>query len=483
MDNRGQITVFLCLILTSMLLIGLTSLEVIRLNTGRAMLSQAAKGAMENLKAGYNRELFEAYHLLMLDKNCNGRGEAGLEALTEEYLEYTLGESDIAGVRVTDVILTGSADILQDECKPLKEQITEYMKYKSEISAANDLIRFITDGEEMVDDVQSAVEEGKNEKNENESDWAGDDPREVLKDSTGTGLLAVVTPDGTVPSKEAFDMEDFPSQINTEEANEDMNINFEDIDILEAQLGISNSDCIASFQENYYGMAYALECFDYYTCDKIYDNPMKCEVEYMICGKDNDYDNLSSVVNKIVLHRMPFNFMYLISDKEKIAEIEAIAITLALLPGITYAAVKYLLIGCWSYAETLVEIKSLLAGNKIPYIKTKDTWLTDINKLGNLANIKNLDYEGPAGIDYKGFLMILMAEHTSKLYYRIADIIQLNMRQFNDSFRMKDMIYACTFDISGECDGKYADFIKSRKNVIWADENGYSYHLSMEAGY
>ncbi|MGN0395520.1 MAG: DUF5702 domain-containing protein, partial [Coprococcus sp.] len=294
MDNRGQITVFLCLLLTSMLLIGLTALEMIRINTGKAKFSQASKGAMENLKAGYSRELFEAYHLLLLDKNCNGQGEAGLETLTKEYLDYTLGEDDFLDMQTTDVILTGTVDILQEECAPLKNQITEYMKLYSEVTAVTELADLVMNASDASDEAQNAVEAGRNEMNDKDSDWSGDDPRDVLKDSTSSGLLSIVTPDGTAPSKDKFDKSDFPSK-NRGEEEDDIVINLEDIDILEEQLGTSNSECLLNLQENYYGIAYAIECFDFYTSQKNYDNRMKCEVEYLICGKDNDYDNLSSV--------------------------------------------------------------------------------------------------------------------------------------------------------------------------------------------
>lgn len=72
---------------------------------------------------------------------------------------------------------------------------------------------------------------------------------------------------------------------------------FSDIDRLEAELGnISGTDASA-LQQNGNGILYALSCFDYFTREDGLDNPLKCEVEYLICGKDNDYDNLSAVVN------------------------------------------------------------------------------------------------------------------------------------------------------------------------------------------
>lgn len=482
-NNRGQITVFLSLIMTVMLLIGLTALEVVRLNMGKAVFSYGANGAIEDLKAGYVTELFENYHLLFLDGKFGGQGEAAMEQQVIEYMEYTLSQGGYSDIGIEEVVLTGTVGALEEKCKPLKNEIIEYMKLYSEVSAVENLIDVVTNGDDASEDAQYAVKTGKTEENDSKSDWEGDDPRDILKESTRNGLLTLVTPDGTAPSKNEFDMENYPSKKQGISEEEDTEINFENIDLLESQLGTSDYDCILPLQENYYGIAYGLECFDYYTCEKDYNNPMECEVEYLICGKNSDYKNLSSVVNKIVLHRLPFNFIYLITDKSRLAKIETIAIALSLIPGISYAAVKYLLIGCWSYAETIVEIKSLLAGNKIPYIKTSETWLTDIENLGNIGNIESLDYEGAAGIDYKGFLMILMAEHIDRLYYRMADVIQLNMRQFDENFLMENMLYAWTLQISGSGSKKYMPFIKSQDNVDAIDDNVYQYNISMQAGY
>ncbi len=483
MNNRGQITVFLSLIMAVMLIIGLTVLEVIRINAGKVIFSCGANGAMEDLKAGYQAELFKNYHLLLLDGSFGGQGEAAMEKCVSEYMEYTLSHGGGSDILLTDIILTGTVGVLQEDCTPLKNEIVEYMKIYSEISAVDDLLDMIMNIEDVSEEAQYAINTGKNEENESESDWKGEDPRDVLREGMGSGLISIVTPDGTVPSKNEFDLDNYPSKKQGISESVDTEINLENIDILESQLGTSDYDCVLPLQENYYGIAYGLECFDYYTCKQGYNNPMKCEVEYLICGNNNDYDNLSSVINKIILHRLPFNFIYLLTDKARLSKIEAIAITLSLIPGVSYAAVKYLLIGCWSYAETIVEVKSLLAGNKIPYIKSAETWITDIENLGSIGKIESIDYEGAAGIDYKGFLMILMAENIQRLYYRMADIIQLNMRQLDEDFLMENMLYAWTFDISGICSGRYMSFIKSHIDVNAVDDNIYKYNISMEAGY
>lgn len=484
MNNKGQITVFLCLLLVSMLLIGLTAIEITKINMERAKVSEAAKGAMESLKADYNPDLFEDYHLLLLDRTFAGAGEGAMEERVEEYLDYTLNYRDENTFSINDVAVTGYIGISDNDCQVLKAQITEYMKLYSEIYMAEALVDLISGNTDPSDTASEIVETGQLETNENESDWEGEDPREVLEKSTGSGLLALVVPSGGTPSKDKVDTTDFPSKDkNLSDEGETGTLSFDDIQELEMNLNTSNSDCIAALQQEAYGILYALECFDYYTCEKEYQHPLELEVEYLIGGKDNDYDNLAYVVNMIVLHRIAFNFAYLMTDQTKLAEVESIAIVLSLIPGVSYAVVKYLLLGCWAYAETLVEIKSLLSGNGIPYLKTGDTWLTDINHLGSLGNIEALDYNGVDRIDYKGFLMIFLAEHLNKIYYRMCDVIQLNLRQKDENFLISNCVYAVTMDICVIGTQTYSAFIQSQLGGSGLDDNLYNYSFSLEASY
>lgn len=55
MGNRGQVTVFLCLVLMSLLLLGITTLEMVRVRMGSAKAAEAADGAACEIQAAYNR--------------------------------------------------------------------------------------------------------------------------------------------------------------------------------------------------------------------------------------------------------------------------------------------------------------------------------------------------------------------------------------------------------------------------------------------
>lgn len=167
---------------------------------------------------------------------------------------------------------------------------------------------------------------------------------------------------------------------------------------------------------------------------------MQCEVEYLIAGRDNDYDNLQAVVNRIVLHRMPVNMAVLLTDPEKMAEIDSIALTLSLAPGITYGAAKYLLVACLSYAETLVEIRSLLAGHKIPLVKTGAEWTVDLTVSESLLNLIGWIIQVRMVL-ITGHFIPVSGRKGDVIYERMCDVMQMVVRE--NSRRFDERLYLC----------------------------------------
>ena len=232
-----------------------------------------------------------------------------------------------------------------------------------------------------------------------------------------------------------------------ENVQESMDTSFSDIDRLEAELGKVRGTGKSELGTDINGILYAMECFKN-VMDAEQDNCVfQCEVEYLIAGKDNDYDNLTCVVNQIILHRLPVNMAVLLSDAEKMAEISSMAATLALVPGITYGAAKYLLAACFSYGETILEIRTLLAGGKIPLLKKAADWKLDLAHIGNLTSVEPTSGQTEKGLDYEAFLMLLLAEKNNRMYYRMCDLIQLNTALVQDGFLITNCVDAFTIDI------------------------------------
>ena len=443
MNSKGQITVFMSLLFSSILVLFLAAVEITDIYMKKAKTAQASKGVCESIKADYNAMLFEKYHLLLLDKTYLGKGEGELENRMCEYLQYTLSDD---GFEIDDVILTDTEGVLDNDCRVLKEQIEEYMAlYLSYTAVENLAEEFLSD--DAAEEVQNCIEEGKNEESDESSDWDGDDIRDVLNDGLDAGLLNIVLPSGTTVSGETIDLSACPSESYEQDTeDDDIDTAFDDVDKLEEEIaGISYSS--SDIAENYYGIMYAMTCFTSFTNTGGDGNVFEYEVEYLIAGKDNDYDNLSSVVNRIIIHRLPVNIAVLLTDETRMAEIESMALVLSLIPGITYGAAKYLLAACYAYGETIVEVRSLLAGNSIPAIKTSDEWLLDIENFGEFTDMEGTDYAGADAIDYEDFLMLFLAENSKNIYYRMCDVIQLNISGTYEEFLMENCINAFSADL------------------------------------
>ena len=192
MRNQGHVTVFLSIILISMLLLGLSVLEMARIRMGSAKAAMAAEGAACDVKAAYDKELFEEYHLLAVDSTFGGHGEGKLEQMAQDYLEYTLENGQGDNMSVEDVALAECRGLLENDCENMKLQITDHMKVYMEEKGIEDILEMITSGDKAMEDASGAVENGKNESNQDESSWSGTDPRKALKSILTGGLLNVV---------------------------------------------------------------------------------------------------------------------------------------------------------------------------------------------------------------------------------------------------------------------------------------------------
>ena len=171
-----------------------------------------------------------------------------------------------------------------------------------------------------------------------------------------------------------------------------------------------------------------------------YNNPekntvLKYELEYIISGKDSDKENLASVVEKIVLAKTGINMAYLITDKEKMEQVSAIAASVAIVTGLPFLepVAKGVLISAWSMAEAVNDMKILLSGGKVALTKSKGGWRTSI---GNVTN--GSKKEDSKGLSYKEYCQILIAvQNTGDSLYRIMDLIQINIqKRYNSEFLM-----------------------------------------------
>jgi hypothetical protein len=207
---------------------------------------------------------------------------------------------------------------------------------------------------------------------------------------------------------------------------------------------------------------YLLRYCDYYgNTNK--DGELAYQVEYLIAGKENDIDNLKSVVYRISAIREAANAVYLYSDSVKCGEAEALATALSaamLLPEIAPLLKTTILLG-WAYAESLYDVKTLMAGNPVPLMKDEASWHCDLQSIFGEEQSPSTTISG-SGLYYQDYLRLFLAlSDLQTQTFRFMDIVELDIcaTKGNAAFR----IDACI------------DHITAQANMT----SGYGYTLSI----
>lgn len=177
-------------------------------------------------------------------------------------------------------------------------------------------------------------------------------------------------------------------------------------------------------------------------------------LEYLIAGKESDEANLSSVANRIFGLRTIVWYGYFLTRKDKMAEAEAIAATIASVLALPAAIeiIKYGIVMGWSMDEARKEVKSLLKGEDIPLLP------------GKSEGVK---------LKYQSFLDSFLVIASGKLPIRMVKLIEQNIKlRYYQGFRA-DSMYA---GVNGEVSVKtmprifrlaFLDGIVQRKTDNW----------------
>lgn len=209
--------------------------------------------------------------------------------------------------------------------------------------------------------------------------------------------------------------------------------------------------------ENQYLFTYFKNAVDSHNLgETFFDN----EVEYIICGKRDDSDNLSAIRNRIIGVREILNFSYLHKDKVKMAEATAAAALIT--PGPAAILTRELLLAAWALAESINDYKLLINGYKVALIKSERSWAVDLDSVINNREEDCIYTGDDTGQNYEEYLTLfamLMDDDMRAL--RMMDIIQINMRYFYyDDFRLRDYNGGLRFTVkvngkSREYEAKY----------------------------
>lgn len=453
MGNRGYITVFLTLLISVMLILVVAVLSWVEFSSARGRTASAMRSAMSNVRAEYDRYLFDNYHVLFLDQNPGGEGMGALEAKAESVLQENLGDE----FTVRSCILTGLTCVMDDYCAEFRRQIGEAAKYLAAEKGVSYLM------EKVEDDTPLTAEDmnGLNmEKDKGARKQKGDqDPRKSIRACELVGVAYWILPEDVSFRDYKINYTELPSQGKKGLALKEVDTGFRNMSRLKQGMTEAGG-WLKGMEAEAEGILYAANCFNCLTDRVQEDTVLDLEMEYLISGKKTDDENYKSVINQILVIRTGCNFAYILTDADKMARLSGLAASLTWYFPPAQPVVKYLLAGAWSYIEAVADAYRLVRGKKVPYAKTRQNWLTDLNGLEHLAEVteNSSDDDDEKGLDYEDYLLILLAPRMGVAYYRMLDVMQLNVNQNVESeaekFYLKDAISAFGMRAEVEYEGK-----------------------------
>ena len=153
---------------------------------------------------------------------------------------------------------------------------------------------------------------------------------------------------------------------------------------------------------------------------------MRYQIEYIIGKKNSDEANLKDVAKKLLMVREGLNVAYLVSDALMMGQIHAMAAAIVVIEGA--------LILCWAFAESILDVRELFAGGKVPLTKNASNWQLSLQGLPALVDKLDTDRQNDVnGLSYEDYLQIfLLTTSKAQKVKGGMDMIESSFREMED---------------------------------------------------
>ncbi len=459
--KKAYITVFFTIAVGMIMSLLIGMFYGIRENAIRMKAVSATDTAMTSIFAEYERDLWDLYGLVFVDSSYKSKSStmALVNEHTKKCLEKNfdeiemglLGGKDLLKLSCSDAETTAVCLASDENGTAIKLQAVNYMKYYVKLSYADDIGSWIQTIEDYglgngasYSEAIVAADELASKYDLDYSGWlpsltGGND---ISEDTIPPiGLLAFITDIDKV-SKTKINSKDYAGKRRLNEGNLKKETTF---------------DITAPFFLREY---FLTNCGHY--LDTKDHGLLSYQIEYLCCGKDSDCDNLASMARRIMVIREAANMATLYASPTKIYIIEALCSLLATLLEIPEATDLFvaIVVACWANFESLMDLKILFKGGKVPLIKTPEQWITGVEAALN-GTFGDAEYsEGLSYEDYLRIFMYLTGE--KKVMKRFMSILEMDVRKtgHNEYFRIDNC------------------FDELQMNIYINSEHGYDYMLT-----
>ena len=396
---KGEITAFSALVFILMLSIVGALVESASIQVKRSTKRATTRLAMESIFAEYHVEMLKQYDIFVHD--------GGTEEVVRNRLAYY-------GAKEMTHALEQVELLSDDGGRPFFEQAVAYEKDwlgVEDLSFPGEFLFFSGENpEEQETSILQQIKEALEEKDASLSEE--NNPLQTVQNLKNRGLLTLVLQDATTLSNRTLNAEELASA-------------------RELQAGNYRESYSSNTMDKLFFIAYLTEHFsDRTNCSE--EKALLYEQEYLIGGKAADRDNLEQVCEKILQMRMASNYTYLLTDANKQKEAEAVATVVCSavgFPELIGLMKQGLLLG-WAYGESVVDVRVLLKGKKVPLMKTAESWQLQLSNLSNLGTPDEVvsEKDDKKGLGYADYLKcLLVLENQETLCMRSLDLMESNL--------------------------------------------------------
>ncbi len=495
---NGSMTLFLTLILTLVFSLFFSLLEAARVQALSQIAQRSLLLELESAFGEYNIGLWEDYRLLFLD-GSNQTDQLDLALLEGRWMKQAALEQKGAGffqialksLEITEYSLAtdnSGAAFEKQACLAIQEQLAAgaVEALKQRFQKGEQMAEESKELEQQWDSAKNAMEEAENFEEEAEE-------KEVISD---------------VPEKEEIVLPDIPQKDLPENP-------VDSVDLLKKSailtVVVENPSEISgksiSLQETLKYRRRAegnMKSPDHKGLDKLWflqylnhffacktgtgegkstEHALDYELEYCVAGKGSDQENLEKTVKELLLIREAGNFATIMQDKVKYALALEIATAAVGFTGIAplIQAVQIGILLAWSYIESILDLRCLLSGGRIPLIKQVSEWKSDIS-IGEEVLVekdKKTDSrkEGLSYREYLQLLLLLVKEDT--LVYRAMDVIEQNVKLQQPQFRFDHQFYGMQMEGLYASESLFLGFI----TVVKTKDGTYHFQKSRSYSY
>ncbi|MBC5689214.1 hypothetical protein H8S37_09820 [Mediterraneibacter sp. NSJ-55] len=413
---KGEVTAFLSLIFILLIsfIMGVMEAAVIQEQKSKSRIDTDA--AVYSVFGEYQKELFQEYQIFGMEGSYE-TGDFNEQNIIRRMHYYgTTGmQHEIEAIQL----------LTDNQGQAFREQVVTYMEQKTGISTVKEIADMTESWKEqeiegekvgekeenVLSDYEELIPEG-----EEAPDLGEENPFACLEEINKSGILSMVLPEEFPLSGKNVDLDSQPSYRNRITGRGELPAR-QNLDGIEEKLLFSE---------------YVLEKFQNAMSEEEKERSLSYETEYILSGKESDEKNLESVVQKIFLIRMGINYLYLLTDTVKQGEAAALALTVSTLLAIPWAeeAVKQLILIAWAAGESIMDLRSLLSGNRVALIKTTESWQLSLSGLMTLGSesdsLEGTDCEG--GFSYEDYLRVLLfLKDNGEISMRSLDRIEQNL--------------------------------------------------------